>query len=95
MGADDLKNFQMRSESVLCKMLLVTAKTIIQDVVRIKRSNVFRLLSDEVIDISNTFQLVLFVKYYEYNKENSGNYWDAIVSCITENLQELQIKYQT
>ena len=72
MGADDLKNFQMRSESVLCKMLLVIAKTIIQDVVRIKRSNVFRLLSDEFIDISNTFQLVLFVKYYEYNKENSG-----------------------
>ena len=68
MGVDDLKYFQPRSEPVLRKMLLLIVKTIIQDiVVKIKTSNVYGLLTDEVTDISNICQLVLFVKYYDYN----------------------------
>ena len=67
------------------------------------------MLIDEVTDISNIFQLVSFVKYYDYNKEkvetvfidrlnlfefskNSSPKADAIVSCITEKFQELQIE---
>ena len=110
MGADNLKYFQTRSEPVLRKMLLLIAKTIIQDiVVKIKRSNVYRLLTDEVTDMSKICQLVSFVKYYDYNKgkaetffvdfsnflefsENSSSNADAIVSCITEKFQELQIE---
>ena len=66
MGVDDLKYFQTRSKLVLRKMLLI-AKTIIQDiVVKIKTSNVYGLLTDEVTDISNICQLVSFVKYYDY-----------------------------
>ena len=46
-GVDDLKYFQTRSEPVLRKILLLIAKTIIEDiVVKIKRSNVYRLLTD-------------------------------------------------
>ena len=72
MGVDDLKYFQTRSEPVLRKMLLLIAKTIIQDiVVKIKTSNVYGLLTDEVTDISNICQLVSFVKYYDYNKEKA------------------------
>ena len=42
MGVDDLKYFPTWSEPVLRKMLLLIAKTIIQDlVVKIKRSNVY------------------------------------------------------
>ena len=68
MGVDDLKYFQPRSEPVLRKMLLLIVKTIIQDiVVKIKTSNVYGLLTDEVTDISNICQLVSFVKYYDYN----------------------------
>ena len=67
MGVDDLKYFQPRSEPVLRKMLLLIVKTIIQDiVVKIKTSNVYGLLTDEVTDISNICQLVSFVKYYDY-----------------------------
>ena len=41
MGVDDLKYFQTRSESVLGKILLLIAKTIIQGtVVKIKRSDI-------------------------------------------------------
>ena len=41
MGVDDLKYFQTRSESVLGKILLLIAKTIIQStVVKIKRSDI-------------------------------------------------------
>ena len=53
MGVDDLEYFQTRSESVLCKMLLLLAETMIQDiVVKIKRSSAYGLLTDEVTDIS-------------------------------------------
>ena len=72
MGFNDLKYFQTRSEPVLCKMLLSIAKTIIQDIViKIKTSNVYGLLTDEVIDISNTCKLVSFVNYYDYKKEKA------------------------
>ena len=68
MCVDNLKYFQTRSEPVYPKMLLLIAKTIIQGIVVKKRSNIYRLLTDEVTDISNIYQLVLFVKYYDYNK---------------------------
>ena len=54
MGVDDLKYFQTRSKLDLRKMLLLIAKTVIQDkVVKIKTSNVYGLLTDEVTDIYN------------------------------------------
>ena len=46
---DDLKYFQTRSEPVYPKMLLLIAKTIIQGiVVKIKRSDIYLLLTDEL-----------------------------------------------
>ena len=49
MGLDDLKYFQTRSELVLRKILLLIAKTIIQGtVVKIKRSDIYLLLTDEL-----------------------------------------------
>ena len=49
MGVDDLKYFQTRSEPALCKILLLIAKTIIQGiVVKIKRSDIYLLLTDEL-----------------------------------------------
>ena len=72
MDADGFKYFQTRSETGLCKMLLLLAKTIIQDiVVKIKRSNVYGLLTDEVTDISNICQLASFVQQYDHNKKNA------------------------
>ena len=73
MGVDDLKYCQTRSEPVFRKMLLLIAKAIIYDiVVKIKNiNNVCGLLTDEVTDISNIYQLVSSVKYYDYNKEKA------------------------
>ena len=73
MGVDDLKYCQTRSEPVFRKMLLLIAKAIIHDiVVKIKSiNNVCGLLTDEVTDISNIYQLVSSVKYYDYNKEKA------------------------
>ena len=49
MGVDDSKYFQTRSEPALCKILLLIAKTIIQGiVVKIKRSDIYLLLTDEL-----------------------------------------------
>ena len=73
MGVDDLKYCQTRSEPAFRKMLLLIAKAIIHDiVVKIKNiNNVCGLLTDEVTDISNIYQLVSSVKYYDYNKEKA------------------------
>ena len=73
MGVDDLKYCQTRSGPVFRKMLLLIAKAIIHDiVVKIKNiNNVCGLLTDEVTDISNIYQLVSSVKYYDYNKEKA------------------------
>ena len=88
MGVDDLKYFQTRSKLVLRKMLLI-AKTIIQDiVVKIKTSNVYGLLTDEVTDISNICQLVSFVKYCDYNKEKADT---VFIDC--SNLLEFSENY--
>ena len=59
MGADDLTYFQTRSKSAFRKMLLLIAKTIIEDIVlKIKTSNVYGLLTDEVTDIFSIRKLV-------------------------------------
>ena len=61
--------FETRSEQVLRKMLLLIAKTIIGDLVdKIKQSDVYGLLTDEVTDISNLCQLVSFVKFFDVSK---------------------------
>ena len=61
-------------------MLLLIAKTIIQDiVVTIKTSNVYGLLTDKVTVISNICQLVSSVKYYDYNKEKAET---VFIDCL-------------
>ena len=58
MGVHEIKYFETQSEPVLRKMLLLIAKTIIQDLVdKIKESDVYALLTDEVTDISNICQM--------------------------------------
>ena len=72
MGVKEIKYFETRSETVLRKMLLLIAKVIIEDLVsKIKKSNVYSLLIDEVTDISNVCQLVSFVKLYDVDKEKA------------------------
>ena len=44
MGVDDLKYFQTRSGPVLCKMFLLIAKTIIQDIVVKKKIKCLRIV---------------------------------------------------
>ena len=56
-------------------------------------------MADEVTNISNIRQLILFLKYCDYNKEkvetgfiDCSRNADAIVSFITDQLQELKIE---
>ena len=66
MGVKELRYFETRSEVVLRKMLLLISKTIVQDLVaKIKASQYYALLTDEVTDISNLCQLVSFVKIFD------------------------------
>ena len=73
IGVKEIKYFEKRSETILRKMLLLVAKVMIEDLVnKIKKSNVFSLLIDEVTDISNVCQLVPFVKLYDVDKEKAN-----------------------
>ena len=65
MGVKEMKYFETRSEPIPRKKLLLTARTIIQDLVNnTKKSNFCALLTDEVTFISNICQLVSFVKFF-------------------------------
>ena len=66
MGVKEMKYFETRSEPVLRKMLLLIARTIIQDLVNnIKKSDFYALLTDEVTDISNIFNFQ-FDRYFQF-----------------------------
>ena len=68
MGLNELKYFETRSEPILRKMLILIAKTIVSDLIgKIKDSDVFGLLTDEVTDVSNMCQLES-VKYFDLEK---------------------------
>ena len=72
MGVKKMKYFETRSKPILRKMLLLIARTIIQDLVNnIKKSNFYALLTDEVKDISNICQLVSFVKFFDVDKRKA------------------------
>ena len=79
MGVKEMKYFETRSEPILRKMLLLTARTIIQDLVNnIKKSNFYALPTDEVTDISNICQLVFFVKFFDVDKGKADR---AFLDC--------------
>ena len=79
MGVKEIKYFETRSEPILRKMLLLIARTIIQDLVNnIKKSNFYALLTDEVTDILNICQLVSFVKFFDVDKGKADT---AFLDC--------------
>ena len=79
MGVKGMKYFETRSEPILRKMLLLIARTIIQDLVNnIKKYNLYALLTDEVTDISNICQLVSFVKFFDVDKGKADT---AFLDC--------------
>lgn len=72
LGVQEISHFTTRSEPVLRKMLLLISKVIIEDLVtKIKESDVYGLLTDEVTDIANVCQLVSFIKYFDLEKGQS------------------------
>ena len=79
MGVKEMKYFETRSEPILRKMLLLIAKTIIQDLVNnIKKSDFYALLTDEVTDISNICQLESFVMFFDVDKGKADT---AFLDC--------------
>ena len=67
IGLADNKDFRKRSNTVLKELALTLGDQLTEDIKEIKKSNVYGLLTDEVMDLSNTLQLVTFTKYYDQN----------------------------
>ncbi|CAB4007153.1 zinc finger 862-like, partial [Paramuricea clavata] len=75
LGVKEVGAFTTRSESVLRKMVILIANTITEKIVnKIKKSEAFGLLTDEVTDISNVQQLVSFIQFFD----------DEIGDCVTK-----------
>ena len=68
IGLADIKDFTKRSNTVLKKLVLTLGDQLKENIIQeIKKTNVYGLLTDEVTDLSNTLQLVTFIKYYDQN----------------------------
>ena len=75
LGVKEVDAFTTRSESVLRKMVVFIANTITEKIVKkIKKSEAFGLLTDEVTDISNVQQLVSFIQFFD----------EEIGDCVTK-----------
>ena len=75
LGVKEVDAFTTRSESVLRKMVVLIANTITEKIVKkIKKSEAFGLLTDEVTDISNVQQLVSFIQFFD----------EEIGDCVTK-----------
>ena len=58
----DIKDFKKRSNTVLKELVLTLGDQLTKDNIQeIKKSNAYGLLTDEVTDLSNTLQLVIFI----------------------------------
>ena len=67
IGLANIKDFTKRSNTILKRLALTLGDQLTEDIIQeIKKSNVYGLLSDEVTDLSNTLQLVTFIKYYDH-----------------------------
>ena len=62
---------------VLNELVLTLGDQLMEDIIQeIKKFNVYGLLMDEVTDLSNTLQLITFIKYYD---QNLGDAWTHFV----------------
>lgn len=85
MGVDDMKYFQTRSEPVLREMALLLSEVIVEDLIeRIKSSEGFGLLVDEVTDISNVQQLVTFIKFFDNEKGRPSTVFTDVTDLLEE-----------
>lgn len=66
-------------------MLLLIAYVIKENVVKkIKKSQGFGLLTDEVTDISNTTQLITFAKYYDVEKGDAETRFIGLCDLLAD-----------
>ena len=64
IGHADIKDFTKRSNTVLKELFMTLGYQLTEDIIQeIKKSNEYGLLKGEVTDLSNTLQLVTFIKY--------------------------------
>ena len=62
------KDFTKRSNTVLMELVLTLGDQLTEDIIQaIKKSSVYGLFTDKVTNLSNNFQLVTFIKYYDQN----------------------------
>ena len=72
LGVEEVKIFRERSSTVLTDLLLTIGNQIrIGLLDKIRKSPLLGILTDEVTDISNVQNLVIFIKYYDHEKREA------------------------
>ena len=83
IGLADIKDFKKRSNTVLKELVLNLGDQLTEDIIQeIRKSNVYGLLTDEVTDLSNTLQLVTFIKYYDQNLGDARTHFVAVSNVL-------------
>ena len=69
MGVLEIKYFKSRLEETMWKTLILMAEIITYDLaMKIKQSDIFALLTDEISGMSNISQLISLLKYFVLEK---------------------------
>lgn len=69
MSVSEINYFESRPEPKLWKMLILIGETNTSDlVIKLKKSDVFGLLTYKVTNISSICQLEFFIKYFDQDK---------------------------
>ena len=85
LGQVDMKFCQHRSAGAVREMFLLLGQMVQSDVVeKIKHASTFGLLTDEVCDITNKAQLVIFIKYVDADTSKASTQFIAIDDLLKD-----------
>ena len=73
LGVTELKDFEIRSPGTILKMILVSANVVREKLVdKIKQSDGYACLTDELTDISNICNLLTFICFFDISNISIG-----------------------
>ena len=99
-GLADIKDFKKMSNTVLKELVLTLGDQLTEGIIQeIKKSNVYSYLMHEMTHLSNTLQLVTFIKYYDQNLGDAQTHFvdvnataETIHDCLINLLNSLDLK---
>ena len=85
LGVEDIDSFTTRSPATIRNMILVLAEIVKNKLVaKIKKSDGYACLIDEVTDISNIQNLLTFIRYFDFEKGTTSTCFGSTCDVLEE-----------